>query len=717
MSFDLEQIDTLWQRVSTLSPKLRSNIVIQPQEYRGVRWYIIQDQSSGRYCRINSLAFAFVGRLDGIHTISEVLKKTNRNRADTDQLQIVDVLSLIAHLQELEVLKGGLPVSLSDSLSRFRNNQRQKIKQAWGNPLAIKIALFDPQKLLDYMAPVARLIFSKAGLYTWLCFSFVTVIALSLNIESLLEELSTLGFSSTQIILVWLLYPIMKALHELGHGLATKACGGEVHEAGVMFLLLMPVPYVNASSSWAFRDRRKRALVAAAGILVEITLASMGLIVWLMTTEGVVNALALNALLIGGVSTLLYNGNPLLRFDGYFVLEDLLQIPNLSVRAGKYYVYLIQRYILGLGDAQSPVTAEGERRWILLYGALSPAYRLVVLFGIAFYLGTHFLIVGVLLACWAVYIQIGKPLFSAVNFLLTNRRLHSRRTRSYGVIIPLLVGIIIALSVPVPLVSRIEGVVWLNESSHVYAQTEGMVDKVSAISGVTVEKGDSLLELRNEDIDLELQQAQLSVIELQTQQHIAQQHSRIEGEFAKADITSAKAAVKDLEQQQKLLSISSVKSGRVVYKDPHQLEQKFIKSGDTIGYIVSNEQPLIKAVIDQDRVHLLERELSSVEVVLSSNVSQVYLATLEHQVPAGTTTLPSSALGTTGGGRIPIDPSDASGSTAAHEVYHLDFRLPEDVTSATIGSRAYVRLVHGKESLMVQWGRVIRQLFITLLPD
>ena len=717
MTFNPEQVDTLWQRVSSLRPMLRSNVVIQPQEYRGVRWYMLQDHSSGKFCRINDLAFAFLGRLDGNLSVSEVLELTNRTRSEVDKLQVDDVLAVMAHLHEMEVLKGGLPVSLSEAIHRFNNSKRQKFKQSWGNPLAIKFALFDPEKLLEQLAPVARLIFSKVGLYAWLCISSIALVTLLLNSDSLHNGINALTFSKTQLFLIWLLYPLIKALHELGHGLATKAWGGQVHEAGIMFLLFMPVPYVDASASWAFRDRRKRALVAGSGILVELTIASLGLIIWSMTSPGIVNTLALNALLIGGVSTLLYNGNPLLRFDGYYVLEDLLQIPNLSVRSSAYYVYLIQRYGLGLEDSKSPVTAVGERRWFLLYGLLSPAYRLIVLFGIAFYLGSHFMAVGVLLASWAAYIQIGKPLYSAGLFLFTSQRLHSRRIRSNAISILLLGSICALLLVPMPLVSRIEGVVWLSESSHIYAKTDGMVETTYVRAGTSVEKGETLLALRNDELHSKLLQAKLSLVELQQKRFVAQKNSRIDGSFAKADIRSAKAAVTDLEQQERMLSINSTASGRIVYKDPHELGEKYISGGDTIGYIVTNEQPLIRAVIDQNRVHLLERELVAVELVIADQVDHIYSAKLEHQVPASTITLPSSALGTAGGGKIPVDPSDASGTTASHEVYQLDFRLPEGAITNAVGTRAYVRLMHGKEPLIKQWGRDVRQLFIAMLPD
>src|SRR6185503_545443 len=128
----------------------------------------------------------------------------------------------------------------------------------------------------------------------------------------------------------------------------------------IMLLVLSPVPYVDASSAWAFQDKRKRMMVGAAGIAVELFLGSLALFVWLAVEPGAVRAVAYNVMLISGVSTLLFNGNPLLRFDGYYVLADAIEIPNLGTRANRYLGYLFQRYVLGVPDAESPAQSAGE---------------------------------------------------------------------------------------------------------------------------------------------------------------------------------------------------------------------------------------------------------------------------------------------------------------------------------------------------------------------
>lgn len=714
MSSQLDQTELLWRRLSTLQPSLRANVRVLPQEYRGVKWYIIQDQNSGRFCRVNDLAYAFIGRLDGNLNVGEVLELTNSDAQY--QLQKQELISLIAHLHDLEVLKGGIPLSLSDALTRYRSTQRLKLKQTWGNPLAIRFSLFDPDRLLDALAPLGRAVFSKVGAVTWLAVIGVGLLLMIVESNRLLSAIGALEFSGSQLVVVALLYPCIKALHELGHGLATKAWGGEVHDAGVMFLLFMPVPYVDASSSWAFRDRRKRATVAAAGILVEVFLAAVALIVWQLSSPGLLNQVALNTLLIAGVSTLIYNGNPLLRFDGYFVLEDLLQIPNLATRSAKYLLYLVQRYVLAMPAAISPETAEGERGWFVLYGLLSPVYRLFVLIGIAVFLTSHFLMAGVALACWAVFTQVGKPLFSAVRFLMTDARLRDHRRRSHAFLALCGLVILAGLLIPAPLTSRIEGVVWLGESSRVYARVDGVVEQVQVRSGDSVRDGETVLQLRNDDLKLELLQAKLTLEELETQRYVALERSRADESRVESDINQALATVADLEEKQRLLNVTTLAPGRMVFSEQARLEEKHVRSGDVVGFVLNNDQPLVRAVIDQQHVHRLERETLNAEVVLSDQPGRIFTATLEHQVPAATTALPSAALGTLGGGRIPVDPTDPTGKSAAQPVYLLDFRLPPEASTSVVGQRVFVRLTHGTEPLLLQWGRAIRQIFINVLP-
>ena len=221
-----------------------------------------------------------------------------------------------------------------------------------------------------------------------------------MTVLSLTENVSDRVLSPRNLFLLALLYPLIKLLHELGHALSTKVWGGEVHEMGVMLLVLMPIPYVDASAASAFRSRRRRVLVGAGGIVVELFLAALAMFAWLNMEPGILRAAAYNIMLIGGVSTVLFNGNPLLRYDGYYILADLIEIPNLGQRSTRYLGYLLQRYLLGIATVESPVTAPGEKGWFLAYGPVAFCYRIAVLVGLVLLVSSRFFIVGILIGIW-----------------------------------------------------------------------------------------------------------------------------------------------------------------------------------------------------------------------------------------------------------------------------------------------------------------------------
>ncbi|PTN51933.1 hypothetical protein DAI43_07070, partial [Achromobacter xylosoxidans] len=197
-------------------------------------------------------------------------------------------------------------------------------------------------------------------------------------------------FSTGNVLAMALVYPVVKAIHELGHACAVKARGGEVHEIGLMFLLLVPIPYVDASAASAFADKRWRMLAGGAGILVELFLAAVAMIVWTQQDPGLGRSLAYTVIVLCGVSTLFMNGNPLLRYDGYYVLSDAIEIPNLGQRANGYLGYLFKRYALGLRGVEAPRATPGERAWFAGYAVLSFCYRMFIMFLAIFIMAGQF---------------------------------------------------------------------------------------------------------------------------------------------------------------------------------------------------------------------------------------------------------------------------------------------------------------------------------------
>ena len=209
--------------------------------------------------------------------------------------------------------------------------------------------------MLDRWKGFIALMTSRGAMLVWLLVVLVGASSALQNLGALSDHSQGL-FSLSN--LPWLFVSLtgMKLLHEMGHAFVCKRYGGEVHAFGVMFLIMTPLPYVDTASTWGFKSRFQRAIVSAAGMMVELFLAAIGALVWSHTSAGIVNSLAYNVMVVGSVSSLLFNGNPLLRFDAYYILADLVDIPNLYQKAQQHWMYLGDRYVLGSAAAESPAT-------------------------------------------------------------------------------------------------------------------------------------------------------------------------------------------------------------------------------------------------------------------------------------------------------------------------------------------------------------------------
>lgn len=704
-------IAELWRHVAALRPRLRHHVRLLNQEFRGERWYLLHDESSGLILRFDSLAHELIGRMDGDLTVREIVERAKESVEGG--LETDGVLEVMARLHAAEVLDGSLPLGANEALARYRRVHRQRRSMRWASPLAMRLSLFDPDRLLERCVPLARALFTRTGLIVWLgVVCLATVVALGHRAE-IGTALGALQLDASDMAVFWLTFPLLKALHEIGHALAVKTWGGEVHEMGISLLVFVPVPYVDASAALAFRDKRRRVLVSATGILVEMLVAALALLAWIAIEPGLLRDVALAFAVLGSLSTLLCNANPLLRFDGYHMLEDLVEIPDLSRRASRYWLYLIQRHVLGLERAASPVTARGERPWFLVYGLLAPLYRVTVLFAIALYLSGKFLVVGIMLASWAVLMQLIKPLLLGLRFLLSKERLGARRGRAVALVALACCALGAILLLPAPLVTRAEGVVWPADGGQILGPSEGFVVEVYVASGERVSAGQPLLRLRDPELDTRVEIVRARLEEAQVRRAAEAQLDRTRGAMVNDEIRVLEAERARLEERRAEQLVRSPLDGVFVHHDPHHLPGRYIRNGDPLGYVLDPDgAPIVRAVFDQRDAGLMGSGPLSVEVTLAARPDKVLPASLVRDFPAGTRRLPSAALGTLGGGRLRIDPGDPSGRTADREVFQLDLELPEASEIVGVGERARVKLDHGREALWRRLARRARQLFL-----
>jgi len=702
---------SIWQYISKLRPKLRAHVQLHPQVYRGERWYVLHDESAGVYLRFNDQAYSILGRLDGNLTLEEILEYANEGDSEY-QITIDEIIGLIGQLNAAEVLRDGLPVNAQDLYGEYKTQQRKKRQRSFINPLSIKIPLFDPDNILNRLEPLARKLFSKSGLWLWLVLVLVATVLGLVNAQELMSEISAIELSPMQLVALWLTYPVVKAMHELGHGLAVKAWGGEVHEVGINFLVFMPVPYIDATASWSFRDKWRRMLVGAAGIFVELSLAAFALFLWLSVEPGFVKQASLNVMLIATISTLLFNGNPLLRYDGYFVLEDYLEIPNLATRAKKYYYYLIQKYILKLENIYSPATAYGEEKWFLFYGFSAPFYRLFILMSITLYLADSFLAVGIALSIWIVTIQIIMPLVKGVLYLTKNKAVAPQRKKAIALIAGVTFAFIVVMFIPIPSVTYTEGVVWTSGRSQITAGMTGFIKEPLLDSGTVVKENEAILKLENLDLVAQYKELLSKQDELNAQLISHDRHERVQAAMIRDDLESVKSELTHVSAQVEELTIYSQNSGEFVSSQSRNPVGRFVREGEVIGHIVNHENLIIRATVPQSRIGLLQTYDTTADFVLAQELGTTYESKIIRQTPQATRYIPTPALGTAGGGNLGVDPSDKSNTKLLKPVFQIDISVPKDEKINQIGGRVYVRLNHGYMPIGQQIALYFNQLFL-----
>ncbi|WP_237273857.1 peptidase M50, partial [Sulfitobacter sp. M22] len=538
----------------------------------------------------------------------------------------------------------------------------------------------------------------------------------AMNIGALTTNITDRVLNPGNLAVLWLVYPVVKAFHELGHGYAVKKFGGEVHEIGIMFLVLIPVPYVDASAASALRDKHKRMLVGGIGIMIELLLASVALFVWLNAESGAVTAVAFNVMLIGGVSTLLFNGNPLLRFDGYYVLADWIEIPNLSGRSTNYLNYLIQRYIYGMREADKVTSLWSERVWFVFYGIAAFIYRMFIMFAIIAYIAGRFFIIGVLLAIWAATTQLLLPIGKGIKFLSGSPKLRTNRPRALITTFAAIALILGALFlVPFPSYSIVDGVIWPSQQAQVRAGTNGFVTKVATTTDQKVRSGDLMMQLDDPFMRarLELIDTQLAGLEIQRSALI--RTDRVQSALIAEEIDVVQNDRARLVEELEALDIRAPRVGTAVLPNASDLEGSFVAKGNVIGYVVAQrDTQTVRTVVSQNQIDLVRNDTQSVSVMPVEWGAEPIKAIILREVPGATQQLPTPALGTAGGGNVPVDPSDPNGVQTLGRFFEFEILMVQPSADILLGRRVRVRFDHGTSPLGFQAYRSLRQLFLRL---
>jgi len=504
---------------------------------------------------------------------------------------------------------------------------------------------------------------------------------------------------------------VLKAIHEFGHACAVKAWGGEVHEMGIMLLVLMPVPYVDASAASAFPEKYRRVIVGAGGMVVELFVASIALFFWLEMEPGWMRGVLYNVMLIAGISTVLFNANPLLRFDGYYIFSDLVEMPNLRARGTQYMQSVFERRLFGL-SAPAPESTASERAWLVIFTIASFIYRLFVTFAIALFVASKYFIIGVVLAIFAVVMAIVLPLLKAIAYLALHPRLRRHRLRAAAVS-GVLAGalVILVFGVPVPAWTNAEGVIWVPEQAVVRAGANGFVARVVAQPGSQVHQGDPLIETVDPMLPLNIRALEAQRQELHTRYQSERIENLVRSQITLEQLKSVDADLDRANERARELIVRSPAEGVFVVPAPQDLPDRYLKQGEQIGYVLTAATATARVLVPQQSVDMVRKNTEGVRVKLAERLMDTLPATIRRELPRASDQLPSMALAQAGGGKLALDPSRSDVPKTLQTHFEFELELPT-VHPVGIGGRVYVRFEHQAQTVAAQVYRSLRQLFL-----
>ena len=713
MSADAPLQSSLWYRVAPLRPRLLARARLHRHHYRGERWYLLQDPASARVHRFTPAARLLLAAMDGERTVDDLWQLACRRLGDDAPTQD-EVIQLLGQLHASDLLSTDVSPDVAELFERGQKQKAAKSRRSWANPMAIRIPLVDPGRFLDRFVPLWRLIWGLPGALVWLLVVVPALLMLPAHWPDLTGNLSDRVLAADNLLLVALVFPLLKALHELGHATATRATGGEVHDMGLMMLVLMPIPYVDASSSTVLRSRWRRALIGAAGMVVELFMAALAFYAWLALEPGFARAVCFNVMLVAGVSTVVFNGNPLLRYDAYYILADITELPNLGQRATRYWGYLFERYVVRVKDTVSNVPTTSERLWLFFYGLLSFVYRMFVTVAIALFIGAKFFFIGVVLALWAVAMMAVMPLVRALRHLQTRQSLRERRARILGAAAVLVAALgVLASVVPVPQRSLAQGVVWLPEHSILHAGANGFVRSVQAAAGAPVHAGQTLVERFDPVLQAQAFAQEARVAELAATYRVEFVSNRPRAEMVREQLEAERAALERTRARLAAMPVTALVDGHFMIHSPQDLSGRWHRQGDVIGYVLGAQAPIVRVVVEQADAGLVAATTRRVHVRLADDIERVIPAHIARQVPAGHDEAPSRALVGSGGGELAMDPSDPQGRKTIERTFQFDLALDEPVgRKVGYGQRVHVRFDLAPAPLTTQAWRGLRRLFL-----
>lgn len=601
-------------------PPLRKDLVITQQRYEGRTYYVVKDPISLQYFRMTDEDYFLATLFDGRRTFGQVrmayLQRFPHVRLEYLPEEVNErVLRFANDLGMLQFLSvQGMRLKARYDAARKAKKKKGGLYALANNVFFFRRSLFDPDKVFGAMARPMWWIWTQQAMWISIGLIAVAVMVFFQNAQGLDQAFANI-FHWENIALMWVTTILIKSVHELGHGLTCKHFGGEVHEVGFMSLVFTPYFFVNVTDSWVMPNRRHRMLVSAAGIYVELIFAAFAVFLWAVVQPGWFKDFLFNIILIASVSTLLFNANPLMRFDGYYIMTDLIEVPNLQGKSRALIQHKINGLLFGSSNKEgvlSRLPLPRKRLWLFYtYAVLSWLYGYWVIYKLIVFMKPHLEPLGLEgLSDWFAWLAgigwVGVPLLHFVQQLqLTREDLKpGGRWRRIGVVFGLpLLAFLVFCCIPIELQIKRVCAIELADPEQVRMEVPGFVTEVLVKEGDRVSAGQLLVRLENRELrqKLILSDQRLHSTEGQLQRALGLDKPAEQQELEnlrKRYAAESAGAKRDVE----LLDVRAAHAGLILTRDLQLRVGHLLKTGDLFCELTPLDPIRIKIPLNEKQV-------------------------------------------------------------------------------------------------------------------
>lgn len=700
-------------------PAARPDLMVSPQLYLGKTVYVVKDPVSLTYFRLKPQEHFIFRQMDGQANAEDLAQRATRKFAD--QPVTADMVLKFSAMMQGAGLVLGRDVGHAPRLRQLQKRKRQLRKRAkLFNFLFIKVSLLDPDRMLHALYRMVGWTMNRATMTLALLFLAVSAIAAGVGLWRV-DELAFPILSPINLAMLTGLFFATKVIHEFGHGLAAKHYKLEVHEMGVLFMVFWPMFYVDVSDAWMLPRKSERNWINAGGMFIEMLLASVAAWVWLLTEPGWVNQAAFNTMLAGSITTVLFNANPLLRYDGYYILMDWMEIPNLRTKASQYITYLMHRYVLAAKTQLPPLETRQRPVFMICFSIASTIYRWVVVIGIVGIVwhvldGYGLEVVGTMLGFFSLTTMILMPIAKMLKSVWQVQAATPRRLAvSLVVLIAVVSAIVGILMLPTEQVVDRPVVVMAKQQQPLFIPVSGKVEQVFYKAGQVVEAGEPLLQLSDpalidhrDTLRIERQEIELALNQARTRGRndaIASgllQLERIDKRLTwledRVDKLTVRAPFRGkLLSAQRLSTMIGIK----------------VERGQQLGNMIGEGEKQILAVLPQSEAGLLRVGLDAQIRLWTSPQQQIHgrVWRIDRRILSE---LPHEALASVYGGEVDTVLTNAYNTAPSQPSVLARIQLNDDAITGDVfplldGMTGWSRIVIGRSTLGWQQYRKLRQ--------